>query len=136
MKVATAAHNTGSGIQDRTRVSSAHDSSDDLNFYFFRVTNFSKSLWLQPCTEPSSSKGDMEAFKAIKLHAYHKTLWAYLSSSTTISKGGVCRNTSMCDGPHPGFFQSREAVYLGDDQWSCPNLPARTGVSQHTTIGV
>ena len=32
-----------------------------------------------------------------------RTLWAYLFSSTTFSKGDVCGSLSMCDGPHAGF---------------------------------
>ena len=42
---------------------------------------------MQPCTEQSSSVGELEASMAFKLHAYHKTLRAYLYSSTTISEG-------------------------------------------------
>ena len=70
----------------------------------------------------------MEASKAFKLLTNHETIWAYLSSSTTRSEGGVCEITSMCYGPHAGFprratsgAEGREAVHRGDDEWSCPD---------------
>jgi hypothetical protein len=61
---------------------------DNIDFFSFRVNNFFQSFEDAAVYRPSSSEGDMEASKAFKLHANHQTLWAYLSSSTTRSKGG------------------------------------------------
>jgi hypothetical protein len=70
MKVATSADDAGSCVQDSTRVSSAHDTSNGIDFYFIRVTNFSSLLWMQQGTElSSSSRGDLEESKDFKLHA-------------------------------------------------------------------
>jgi hypothetical protein len=75
-KVEAAVYN-GSDVQDRAQESTTHDSCNGTGFYLLRVTNFFRLLWMQPCTEPSSSEGGMQASKAFKLQAYHKTLWAY-----------------------------------------------------------
>jgi hypothetical protein len=71
MKVEVAACSC-SDIQDSTKESTEQDSSDDFDFYLLRVTHiFPSLLWMQQCTEPSSSEGDQEASKAFKLHEYN-----------------------------------------------------------------
>ena len=51
MKMAAAAGN-GDDVQDRTKESNAQDSADGNDSCYFRVTNFSSRLWMQPCTAP------------------------------------------------------------------------------------
>ena len=61
MKMAAAA-GYGDDVHVCTKESIAQDSGDgnDSSCYFLRVTNrFSGLLWMQPCTEPLSSEGEI-----------------------------------------------------------------------------
>ncbi len=83
---------------------------------------------MQPCTEPSSSEGDLEESKDFKLHTYHETIWAHSSSS--ISEGCVFVwkyehvRWTPCRFSPPGVTggaEGEETVNQGDDQRSCPD---------------
>ena len=84
----------------------------------------------------------MEASKAFKLHANHETLWAYFSSSTARSEGCVWKYEQVrwtpCRFSPPDDtigVEGGEAVHREDVQWSCPEKPARRGVTPYTTYG-
>ena len=76
---------------------------------------------MQLCTGPPSSEGAMGGVQGFQAAIYHRTLWAYLSLSTTDSEGCVCGHSSMCDGSHAGF--PRRAT-LAAPKGECPYTEA------------
>ena len=59
MKMAAAAGN-GDDVQDRIEESISQDSGDgNDSCYFCESLIFSGLLWMQPCTEPPSSEGEL-----------------------------------------------------------------------------
>ena len=139
----TMAATAGNGdVQDRIEKSNAQDSADgNDSCYFSESLIFPVFCGCSRVQNLQAPKGLWTTSKVSKLHAYHRTLWAHLFSSTTCSEGDVCGSTSMCDGPHAGFPR-RATLAAPKGEWpytkatpsgAAPTSLPESGVSTQAT---
>ena len=101
MKMAAAAGDSDD-VQVSNKESIAQDFGDDNDScYFCGSLILSCLLWMQPCTEPPSSEGELwTASRAFKLHANHGTRWACFDSKANTATRQGWRASLGIHGPH------------------------------------